>query len=395
MTERTQRFLWTFLAVTALGLIVATGWLFLRSRQMATASASEPYRIVYMDMQAEEHARLMSCNLHGKDVRPLTDGQKLDGWPVAASLREGEQARIAFLRVDLQEPDWGVETMPGGVYVVDASGGEPTRVQSTVRSISLVPPTWSPSGDRLAFGGAEDLNGDRNLGLDEIGVYVCDVATQQTQRVATAVVEGSHLAWSPVGDWGLVPMRRSNLPAVSLLDVSSDKLTLILDGKASLACWSPDGTYCAAYAPDGHKVHLLPNAGGQPYSIDAPPGEVIDLAWAPMPDAGTDVFQGRLLAVAARQASYGVGQLYTRSANPRAREAWEPLTDAQTHIFGLAVSPDGRYVAYSLATGGPTVGRDGRPSADLYLLELGQPEPRQLTSDAGFEGMATWAPTGK
>jgi len=140
---------------------------------------------------------------------------------------------------------------------------------------------------------------------------------------------------------------------------------------------------------------LLPNAGGQPDSIDAPPGEVIDLAWAPMPDAGADAFQGRLLAITARQSSYGFGQLFARSANPGTREAWEPLTDAQMQVFGLSISPDGRYVAYSLATGGPTVGRDGPPSADLYLLELGQPEPRRLTSDPGFEGMATWVATGQ
>ena len=42
----------------------------------------------------------------------------------------------------------------------------------------------------------------------------------------------------------------------------------------------------------------------------------------------------------------------------------------------------------------PTAGTVGSDvtNADLYLLELGQPQPRCLTSDAGFEGLVTWVP---
>jgi len=31
-------------------------------------------------------------------------------------------------------------------------------------------------------------------------------------------------------------------------------------------------------------------------------------------------------------------------------------------------------------------------NADLYLLELGQPQARRLTSGPGFEGLVTWVP---
>jgi hypothetical protein len=64
-------------------------------------------------------------------------------------------------------------------------------------------------------------------------------------------------------------------------------------------------------------------------------------------------------------------------------------------VFGLSVSPDGRYALYSLLAGGASVGAYGPPSADLYLLELGRPQPIRLTSDPGFEGLATWMATGK
>jgi len=383
MSQRVQAALWIVLGLVAVTLTLITGLLFIKSRQMGAASASEPYRIVYTSLQEEGRARLMSSNLQGRNSRELTDGKELDGWPVCAPSAPGEEARIAFIRLELDQPDWGVETLPGGIYVVSASGGEATQVNGAVKSLVLTAPTWSSDGKRLAFGGCEDLNGDGNLGLDEIGVYVCDVGSTQTTRVATAVVEGHGLAWSPAGEWGIVPMRRDNLPSTSLLDGSTGKLTPILEGQASRACWSPDGKRFAAFAEN--RIHILPLGGGRPSTLDAPPGVVIELIWAPTPDAG----EGRLLAVTAQQASQGAGQLFWRSPAADSREGWQTLA-FESPLFGISPSPDGRYVAFSVPTAG-TVGGDVT-NADLYLLELGQPQPRCLTSDAGFEGLVTWVP---
>ncbi len=381
MSQRVQAALWTVLGLVAVALAVITGLLFVKSRQMA--NASEPYRIVYTSLQEEGHARLISCDPAGRNSRALTDGQALDGWPVCAPVVVGQEARIAFIRLELDQPDWGVETLPGGIYVVSASGGEATQVNGAVKSLILTAPTWSSDGKRLAFGGCEDLNGDGNLGLDEVGAYVCDVDSTQTTRVATAMVEGRGLAWSPAGDWGIVPVRRNNLPSTSLLDGSTGKLTPILEGEATIACWSPDGSRIAAFAEN--RIHILSLGGGQPYTLDAPPGVVIELIWTPTPDGG----EGRLLAVTAQQASQGAGQLFWRSPAADSREGWQALA-FESQLFGISPSPDGRYVAFSVPTAG-MVGSDVT-NADLYLLELGQPQPRRLTSDAGFEGLVTWVP---
>jgi len=112
---------------------------------------------------------------------------------------------------------------------------------------------------------------------------------------------------------------------------------------------------------------------------------VIELIWAPTPDAG----EGRLLAVTAQQASQGAGQLFWRSPAADSREGWQTLA-FESPLFGISPSPDGRYVAFSVPTAG-MVGGDVT-NADLYLLELGQPQARRLTSGPGFEGLVTWVP---
>lgn len=112
---------------------------------------------------------------------------------------------------------------------------------------------------------------------------------------------------------------------------------------------------------------------------------MIELAWAPTPDDG----EGRLLAVVAQQASQSAGQLFWRSAATDGREGWQALA-LESPLFGISPSPDGRYVAFSVPTAGTVA--SGVTNADLYLLELGQPQARHLTSDAGFEGLVTWVP---
>jgi hypothetical protein len=130
-------------------------------------------------------------------------------------------------------------------------------VSGGIPQLVTLAPAWSPDGTRLAFAGGQDENGDRKMGSDELGVYMCDLSTlqalvcaptAQVQRVVKAFVEGQRLEWSAAGDWGIVPIRHSNLPAVGLLEGSSGKFTLLLDGRATTACWSPDGQRVAAYA---------------------------------------------------------------------------------------------------------------------------------------------------
>jgi len=392
MSNRTQRVLWTILVAVALCELVATVLLYRKNRQSASASATAPYHIVYTSMQEEDRANLVSINLQGGNARPLSTGDVLEAWPISASPASGvtETARIAYISIDLHATYWGDFSMPGGIYVRSLTDAELTLVSGDVSQIVAIVPAWSPDGIRLAFAGGQDENGDRAVASDELGIYVCDLTTRQVQRVTKAFVEGQRLAYSATGDYILVPIRRSNLPAVGLLESSSGTFTLILDGQATTACFSPDGQRLAAYAE--RRVHILPVSGsGTAYSLDVPAGgEVIELAWSPSSDS-----EGRLWAISSTMTARQAGQLFTRSASQSLNDPWEALTSSDAWVFDLTVSPDGRYALYSQLSGGGSVGAYGPPSADLYLLELSRPQPVRLTSDAGFEGLATWMASGK
>jgi hypothetical protein len=118
MSERTQRALWIVMALVAVGLSMATGWLCVKSRQ--TRSAVQPYRIVYTSMQQEDRAALLSINMQGGDAQHLSTGDVFEAWPASASPAVGvtETARIAYIRIDLHASDWGDFSVPGGIYAV-------------------------------------------------------------------------------------------------------------------------------------------------------------------------------------------------------------------------------------------------------------------------------------
>jgi Tol biopolymer transport system component len=280
---------------------------------------------------------------------------------------------------------------PGGVYVVSSSG-EATKVSGEVPRILTIAPSWSPDGKQLAFAGVEDLNGDGKYRDDEAAIYVCDVEKGPPKRVATVNTMGLRLLWSPVASQLILQVKKPNVPVpvAHLLDLRSGKLTS-RDDATTVGCWSPDGQHIAAYSMLDRKIHVLHTDGSEEYGLDTPSGYVGELLWLPANTKDSIEDAERLLVVSASQPMSSMsGQLHIRSAFPGGGEAWKRLTDDETNAAYLAASPDGRYVAYTLLTG-----HEPEPTGDLYVLEIGQDEPRRLTSAPGFEGLATWIPTGK
>ncbi len=383
MSERTQRILWILEGIIAVCLAIATIYLYAQSRQ-----AGQGYRIAYMS-DRDGTFQIFTCNIEGMNTKELLEGQALGILPVCEHVRpgSGRESRIAFLRPEEEPGGSGRVGVPGGLYVVSSKGGEATKVSGSVQHILLVFPSWSPDGKQLVFAGAEDLNGDGECLDDEAGIYVCDVENAEAERVASAKFAGFRLSWSPMGPQVIVPVEQPDIPVpvACVLNVESGKLTPIRQDAATItACWSPDGQHIAAYSMADHRIHILQKDGSEEYAIDAPTGHVVDLLWVPARPEGSGEDGGRFLAVCALQPNFTEGQLCARSALPGSDEAWKYLTDDQTTVIHMAASPDGCYLAYTL--------RSGEGSLDLYVLELGQDEPRRLTFDPGFEGVATWIP---
>ncbi|MBC7261651.1 MAG: PD40 domain-containing protein [Chloroflexi bacterium] len=288
---------------------------------------------------------------------------------------------------------------PGSVYVVTYGEKEGVKVSGKVPRILSIVPAWSPDGKELAFAGVEDLNGDGQFSKEEAGIYVCNVEKGGVRRVATVYPVGWHLRWSPTDPFLILQIGKANVPVpvAHVLDLTNGQLIAKDDATIS-ACWSPNGQFIAVYSIADRKIHILNKTGSEEYAIKAPGGVVVDMQWLPAKEAASAEDKGYLLVTSAQDPRSSSGKLYLRSASASGAESWLSLTAPNPEVSAAypAVSPDGRYLAYTLMVTHANP-RGGAPvlDADLYVLELGKDEPRRLTTDPGFEGFPTWIPVGK
>jgi len=397
VSERAHQMLWVVLAIIALGLSAATAYLYVESRRVSL-TAGAAYRLAYTSIQEESQEKLSghieSCNLHGKNVAQLTDADAFDAFAACEPLPPGttREPRVAFLRLQIEtqshnQPSPSDVGAPGGVYVVNARGGEAKRICGDLERMWTIAPSWSPDGKQLVFAAVEDLNNDGQLVMDEVGIYVCDVQSTESKRIASIDGAVTRLSWSPASPQIIVIFIQSGQLQSKLLDAETGRS--LLEGPAPAACWSPDGQELAAYLPEDDKIHILRPDGSESYQLD-PPGHVVELLWVPMWPASEQSKRGRLLAISRPEHTSEVGQLYVRSAEP-GDERWHPI-DLEGYVTQMSASPDGRYVAYTLLTDELAEARRTVSPADLYLLEIGHNQPVRLTSDPGYEGLATWIP---
>lgn len=385
MSEQQQLIAWRVLAVVTLVLALATVYTFIRSKQPPFDEGST-YRIVYnRDLGGTYH--IVHCGLDGLDCRHLVDSDSMDIMPSAAppSAEAGDEPRIAFLRIDPQidEAQDRGPFVPGGVYVVGLRSGQLAKVSAELDRVVSVRPSWSPDGRQIAFGGVEDLNADGAYALDESAVYISDVDTGGLRRVVSGLLAGWALSWSPAGDLLLATAMTpgDSTPRAFALEISTGiTYTHPEIGQITTACWSPEGDRIAAYSREDHQIHVLDTEGEEILAFDAPYGDVLELIWTP--GAASQDSDGQLFAIAGSGFELGAGPLYRRSPSADAAERWTPVAGAQSFTALLSASPDGQYVAFSRFS--------SEHEGNLFVLERGDLQPRQLTSDPGFEGAATW-----
>ena len=301
------------------------------------------------------------------------------------SAEASDEPRIAFVRFDSlgeedQEAGAGV---PGGVFVIGLGSGQLTKVSINLDRVVPIAPGWSPNGRQIAFGGVEDLNADGAYGVDESGIYVTNLDTGEMRRAASGRLGGWRLSWSPAGQLLLVTGMQSGnpVPFVYALETSSGiTYTHPEIGQITTACWSPQGDLIAAYSREDHQIHMLDSEGNQVFTFEAPHGDVLELIWASA--AANEASEGQLFATAGTGYELGAGRLYQRSASDDTNESWRPVVGAQSYTALLSASPDGQSIAFT--------GFASQREGDLYVLDSGDAEPRQITSDPGFEGAATW-----
>jgi TolB protein len=98
-------------------------------------------------------------------------------------------------------------------------------------------------------------------------------------------------------------------------------------------------------------------------------------------DSGTTGDERQVIVFTAQE--LGRRHLY---AHWPANSLFEPLLQGNWDDVSPTFSPDGDRLLFSSNRGGKW---------DLYVLDRGESEPRQLTATAGFEGRAAWSPDGQ
>jgi Tol biopolymer transport system component len=122
----------------------------------------------------------------GGDERLVTD-EVPAAWPAWSP----DRTRIAFVSVDTSNL-----ASTTGLYVVDADG---TGLRRLAEEVGPLPPVWSPDGTRLAYTSFAGWNSARDRGT--ISIRVVELATgRETDLTGAALALAFNPSWSPSGD---------------------------------------------------------------------------------------------------------------------------------------------------------------------------------------------------
>ena len=261
----------------------------------------------------------------GEGVRRLTKTGFNPSWS-----RDGKSIAYTTFRLELRPQNTeGVSEL----FVVGANGGEPRRVTDFDAAL----PTWSPDGNRLAFG---TRRGGTDRRLDIMTVPIAGGTPEP-------VTHDEHIDWNPV------------------------------------------------WAPDGRSVYFVSNRGGSTniwrVSIDQASGRALA---EPEPITSPATFathlsvsgDGRRLAYSAIGETQNLYQLELDPTTATAVSEPKAITSGSRFWANPDPSPDGRsVVAYSQVN----------PEGDLYVFRTdGSGATRQLTSDAAIDRVPRWSPDG-
>jgi Tol biopolymer transport system component len=260
----------------------------------------------------------------------------------------------------------------GGIFLIPADGGRPSRVTSFGAN-----PSWSPDGQTLAF----DWNG---------GVYLVPYTGGEPRLVAAGTSATPHTVWSPDGSRLVFWSRtQGDLLSMSLADAATTPLGLIAAGEevAGLS-WAPDGRWLLFSRgsfggnKDLWRVEVDPQSG-------KPLAEPVRLTLSSTDDVHCRISaDGLKIAYTAQQVER---HLWSLSRNPQSGQVSgkpERITRTGERNYYPAASLDGQTLIWTSQNAGQGM---------IYYQRLGEGEERKLTADRGRgirEVGASFAPDG-
>ncbi len=102
-------------------------------------------------------------------------------------------------------------------------------------------PSWSPSGDQVAFIGATEKGSP--LTFSDLGLYLMSAGGKDVHPVLEGFRVASGVAWAPQGRWLAFPATFGDVEnsGLWLFDLEQNRVRQIAEGLFGLPRWSPDG----------------------------------------------------------------------------------------------------------------------------------------------------------
>jgi Tol biopolymer transport system component len=272
----------------------------------------------------------------------------------------------------------------GTLYTVPALGGDPTLLLPPTRDGIAFTPSWSPDGSEIAY-------------ASEAGILVIPTRPGATPRQVVTSQQIVHSPrWSPDG-LSLVYVRggayfalgedmlgNTENSSIQMVTIASGTTRALTKGDAldTSPVWMPDGRsvlYVSSLGGGRDVYRLRLSRSGAP---DGAPERVTSGLNAHSISLSKD---GKVLAYSSLSFRANIWSA------PIAAGGVASTADATQVTFGsektekLAVSPDGRWLAYD---------SDRSGNADVWKLRIGDTEPQQVTRDPAPEFVNDWSPDG-
>lgn len=225
-----------------------------------------------------------------------------------------------------------------GILVRRLAGGEARRVAS---GFELHSPAWSPDGKRLAY-----VAGNRS--------YVNIIGNTSPSTIWTVSAGG--------GD----PVRVTDAGHINVSPVwyADGRSLLYISGVGGIRdIWQVRVDAAGRRAGDPTRL----TTGTEAYSISLSA-------------------DGKRLAYSVLRQRANIWTAPIAPGKTTPYTAMEPVTRENQRVEGVALSPDGKWLAYDA---------NRRGNADIFRLPAAGGDPVQLTSDAGDDFEPTWSPDGK
>ncbi len=272
----------------------------------------------------------------------------------------------------------------GGLFVMSATGENVKRLASFGSN-----PAWSPDGHEIVFATEPVQRPYGRQGTSEL--WAVEVGSGKTRRVLT-VIDGVQPNVSPHGlriaYWGLPP-------GGSQRDVWTIPVAGLKPGEQPVAVTNdPAVDWNPVWAPDGKSIYFLSNRNGVMnlwrVPIDEATGKVLGAA-EPLSLPAREVGglavskDGRHIAFVDRRTTHAIERI-AFDADGRFSGKPDVVYEGSQEVADFDVSPDGKSLAF-----------DSRGGAqdDLFVMSTDGSGFRQLLDDAPKDRHPTFTPDGK